>query len=128
MIEIMSNPEGNIVAFRISETLTHSDYEEILIPHLELIIGKYGSARLLLDFGESFHGWEAEALWDDAKFGVRHYKDFEKLAVVGGPGWVEWTTKLASHLIPCEVEVFEPSQLSRAWTFIRQPLKEPSNK
>jgi SpoIIAA-like len=58
----------------------------VLIPRLELIIREYGKARLLLDMGD-FHGWEAAAMWDDTRFGLTHRNDFEKMGVIGGPGW-----------------------------------------
>ena len=34
-------------------------------------------ARLILDMGDEFHRWEAAALWDDVRFGLRHRNDFD---------------------------------------------------
>ena len=41
--------------------LTDQDYKEVLIPRLESIIHEYGKARLLLDMGDEFQGWEVAA-------------------------------------------------------------------
>ena len=34
-----------------------------------------------------FHGWTASAAWEDTKFGVRHFHDIERLAMVGETKW-----------------------------------------
>lgn len=41
--------------------------ENLLIPRLDSIIREHGKARLLLNMGDYFHGWEAAALWDDTR-------------------------------------------------------------
>jgi len=34
-----------------------------------------------------FHGWTAGGGWEDTKFGVRHFNDIERLAIVGDKTW-----------------------------------------
>jgi hypothetical protein len=36
--------------------------------------------RILLEL-DDFHGWELAARWEDLKFGLRHYRDLERLAL-----------------------------------------------
>lgn len=67
---------------------------------------------------EEFQGWELEAAWDDAKFGLQHRNDFEKVAVVGGPRWVEWGMKLAAVIMCGEVKTFSEEQLEEAWKWV----------
>ena len=45
-------------------------------------------------WGEAFQGWKSGAIWDDMHFGFKHRNDIAKVAIVGGPRWVEWVTKL----------------------------------
>ncbi len=119
MIEILPESQGNILGIRASGTLTDSDYKDILIPRLEGIIGEYGKARVLCRMDEDFHGWEGEAMWDDAKFGVAHRHDFEKFAVVGGSRWVEWGAKLGALFMKTELRTFAGDQLQEAWEWIK---------
>jgi hypothetical protein len=120
MIEVIEQ-EGNLVCLQANGKLTHADYQQVLIPRLEQVIKEHGKARILLAMGEDFHGWEPQAMWDDAKFGVQHRTDFEKCAVVGGPKWVEWATKVGALIIPCEVKTFPSSQLTDAQSWIKTP-------
>jgi hypothetical protein len=42
--------------------------------------------RLLFDMTD-FHGWDASAMREDAKLGIRHFADIERLAMVGEVRW-----------------------------------------
>ena len=72
MLELMPESRADILVLRASERLTAVDYEEEFIPLLEKLIKQYGHARVLLYLDEDFQGWEAEALWNDAAFGLKH--------------------------------------------------------
>ncbi len=119
MIEIMPESNESALALKATGKLTDADYKEVLIPEIEEIIKQSGKANVLLYLPGDFAGWEAHAAWDDARFGLLHRNDFEKLAVVGGPKWVEWATKIASHFMKGEVKNFPEEQLPDALDWVR---------
>jgi len=118
MLELMPESRADILVLRASGHLTASDYEEMFIPLLEKLIKQYGHARVLLYLDEDFQGWEAEALWDDAAFGLRHRRDFEKIAVVGAPAWLEWGVRTGNALLEGEARTFGPDDLSEALAWV----------
>ena len=120
MIKVLPESKGNILILEAAGKLTDGDYKDVLIPRLESIIREHGRARLLLDMGDEFHGWEAAALWDDAYFGVTHRDDFEKMGVIGGPKWVDWVMKIAALLMSCEVRSFSSSEREEALRWINR--------
>ncbi len=120
MIEKLSESTGSILAVKATDQLTVEDYENIFIPELDKLIKQYGKIRVLIYLDTSFTGWEVEAIWDDAKYGINHREDFEKLAVVGGPGWVRWTTKMSAYLMKGEVRTFTGKQLQEALHWITE--------
>ena len=107
MIEIMSETEGNILVVKATEKLTAKDYEEVFIPKINQLIQEYRKVRVVVFLAENFFGWDIGAAWDDAKFGIQHRKDFEKMAVVGGSKWVKWATKISSHFMEGQVAVYD---------------------
>jgi hypothetical protein len=119
MLEIMPESKGKVFWVRASGKLTDGDYEDILIPKLEAAIREHGKLCLLFHLAPDFEGWEVGALWDDAKLGLKHLHDFEKIAVVGGPRWVEATVKLFAHLMDAEVKSMAQEQLAEAWEWIQ---------
>ncbi len=119
MIEIMSESEGDVLAIRMTGKLTDDDYNNILAPAMEGLIEKHGKVKVLCHFDEDFEGWEAGAMWSDTKFGIRHRKDFLKLAVVGGPKWITWGTKVFAPIVKGEVRTFGHEELDAAMEWLK---------
>lgn len=110
----MPESEGKIIGLRANGKLTDQDYQEVLIPSLEALIKQHGQVRLLCFMDGEFKGLEAGALWDDAKFFLPHKDDFEKMAIVGGPKWIELVMKLFAPLMKGDVKTFPTDQLPKA--------------
>lgn len=119
MIEIMPESAGNMLAVKPNGKLTAVDYERVFIPALEKLLESHGCFRVLFNLTSGFEGWEAGAAWDDAKFALKHRNDMEKVAVVGGPKWVKWSTTIAGHLMGGEVETFSEDELAKAMEWIK---------
>ncbi len=119
MIEIISESDSNVIALKARGTLSHQDYQEVLIPKLENLIQKFGKARVLLDLSEDFHGWDEDAMWDDTKFGIDHRNDFEKLAIIGDIDWYKWDVRLVDVIESCPVVVFRAGEFRKAWRHVR---------
>ena len=106
MIEILPESSGNFLAVSATEQLTVDDYEKVFIPKLEELIRNYEKVRVLILFHDNFTGWEPGAMWDDARFGVRHKNDFEKIAIVGASSWIEWASKLGAHFMAGQLKSY----------------------
>ena len=119
MVEFLPESAGNIIGVRISGKLTDQDYKEILIPRMDELVKEYEKVRCLLYMDEGFTGWEPAAMSDDAAFMMKHKESMEKIAVVGGPKWIEWGSKIIGLLIKGELESFHGDQLEEAWTWIK---------
>lgn len=119
MLKVSEESAGNILILEAESKLTDEDYKQVLIPRLEAIIQQHGKARLLLDMGDPFQGWEVKAAWDDAYFGLAHRKDFEKMAVIADRRWVEWAFKVGAPLFSGEMKTFAPGERAEAHRWIK---------
>lgn len=119
MIELMSRSAGNVVGLHVSGTLNDRDYKKIL-PLLENLFHQHGKLRVLFYASDSFEGWDLEAAWDDASFGFGHIADFERLALVGAPTWVEWCVRLSAFLFMGETRIFPGDALDEAWAWLER--------
>jgi hypothetical protein len=117
MFEIMPESHGAVVGVRARGTLTDDEYKSVLIPALEKAFAGEGKLRVLLLF-EDFEGWEMQAAWDDAVFGMTHRKDFERLALVGAPSWVEWGMRLFAPMMSGQVRSFPAGEAGEAWKWV----------
>jgi len=118
MIEQLPESHGKIIAFKFTGILRDADYETFT-PAVEHVIAEHGSARILGVF-EDFHGWTPKAAWDDFKFGIKHYNDIERIAMVGENRFEKWMTLLAKPFTHAQVKYFDIAELSTAWAWIAE--------
>ncbi len=96
-------------------SLTHEDYG-IIIPMLENALQGVEEPRIsLLIDATKFDGWSLQAAWDDLKLGLKHNKDFEKVAFVGNKSWQEYSIKISNLFSLGEMEYFENIDDALAW-------------
>ncbi len=118
MIELIQGMPENIVAVSASGKVTGDDYDNVLIPEIESKLKKFRKLRVLYALGPDFSGFTAEAMWDDAKIGLKHLTEYEKVAVVSDVSWVVGAVKFFSLFIPCPVKVFDNDKLAEAKAWI----------
>ena len=83
MIEHISDLPANVLGFSAKGTVTANDYESIIIPAVEALFAQRDKVRLLYHLGEEFSGFEAAAMWDDAKIGLKHIFGWERIGDQG---------------------------------------------
>jgi hypothetical protein len=95
--------------------LTHKDYQ-MMIPMIEnaLIGVKDPKIKLLVDARE-FEGWDLHAALDDLKFGLKHNKEFTKLAFVGNKMWEEYSIKISNWFTSADMRYFQDLQEALTW-------------
>lgn len=114
-IELSEVAGGKYMEVQVTGKLNHETYQ-LLIPATEAQIEKHGAIRILFVMHE-FHGWDARALWDDLKFDVKHFNDFERIAIVGDLKWEHGLAMFWKTLTTASVRYFEEGDIekARAW-------------
>jgi len=120
MFETIQGLPGNIVGLDAIGTITDEDYSAVLIPSAEKVIRENGKVRMLMRFGPDFKGYTTGAMWDDSRFGLSHWGDFEKLAVVSDVAWLRNTIALFAHFIPAPLRIFSNAELEEAKVWIAE--------
>ncbi|MDP6572340.1 MAG: STAS/SEC14 domain-containing protein [Rhodospirillales bacterium] len=116
MFELLAQNAANVIGIKATGRLSDADYREFM-PRLEAIIDEFGPLRLLVDL-EGFEGWDLRAAWDDLAFGVKHWGDFKRLALVGDRAWEEMAARAMDRLMPAQVRYFDLSERDAAWEWI----------
>ncbi len=107
--------EAFFLKLKIHGKLTHEDYA-MMIPMIEnaLVGVKEPEIRVLVD-ARDFEGWELQAAWDDLKFGLRHNKEFSKLAFVGDKSWEKYSIKISNWFMSGDMRYFEDIEDAITW-------------
>ena len=117
MFKLIEDLPPGVLGIEATGKVTHEDYQNILIPRAEAMIAK-GPVKFLYVAGKDFEGYELEALWDDSAFGVKHWHDFTRVAVVADQAWLRAAVTMFKPFLPCEVRLFNLGDLAAAKTWI----------
>ncbi|MBR9802612.1 STAS/SEC14 domain-containing protein [bacterium] len=107
---------GNVIEVQLSGKLTKEAYHEF-VPFTEEKIKEHGKIRLLVVLHD-FHGWDAGAMWEDIKFDLHHFRDIERLAIVGESRWEKGMASFCRPFTTANVKYFEKEQLDEARQWI----------
>lgn len=114
-IGIKKIEDNFFIKMKLEGKLTHEDYET-MIPAIEDAIKNTPNAKLnILVNGLELEGWEIQAAWDDLKFGLKHSKEFNKIAYVGTKTWEEYGIKISNWFFNGEIKYFENEQSAIKW-------------
>jgi hypothetical protein len=118
MIEKMPNLPDNVLGFTASGTITAADYKSVMIPAVEAMFSRLGKVRFLYHLGKEFAGFDAGAVWADAKLGLKHFTDWERMALVTDVEWIRTAFKVFGFVMPGEIRVFKNRELVEAIRWI----------
>jgi hypothetical protein len=117
-IQVDPTPVGTIVTLKFREKLDKEDYETF-VPMIESQMKNGAPIRLLAELHD-FEGWTAGALWEDTKFTAKHFKDIERVAVVGEARWQKGITVFGKPFTSADVRYFDMQEIDRAREWIRE--------
>ncbi len=109
---------GKMLEVRISGKLTKESYEK-LVPVVEQQIKEFGKLRMLVIL-EDFHGWTMGALWEDTKFDLKHWRDIERLAIVGETKWEAGMATFCKPFTTAKIKYFDHTKLDDARKWIAE--------
>jgi SpoIIAA-like len=114
-IQFNEENNGKLFVIHVSGKLVKADYEHF-VPMFEELVRQHGKLRLLFDM-TGFHGWETSAAWEDFKFGVEHFNDIERLAMVGEKKWQHGMATFCKPFTKAKVRYFEhaDADAARKW-------------
>lgn len=120
MIEILPEGRDDILGVRFLRKLTASDYHDVLAPHVEALLARFATLKIVILIDETFAGWTLSAAWANTVFDLKHRRDFDKIAMVGAPRWEQWCVrKPAALLMRGELRTYRRDQVDDAWAWLR---------
>jgi hypothetical protein len=103
---------GKLLKVQVSGKLQHDDYQDF-VPEFERLIKQHGKIRVLFEMVD-FHGWATSALWDDIKFDVTHFKDIDRLAMVGDKKWEQGMSVFCRPFTTAKIRYFDHTAITEA--------------
>jgi hypothetical protein len=117
VIQILPESVASLICIKVSGKLTDSEYRNF-IPRLESVINDFGSIKLYVDMLD-MDGWEWRVAWDDFAFGIKHWNEFTKLALVGDKRWERFSAQVVEKINKAEVQFFSRKEIVKAMIWIK---------
>jgi hypothetical protein len=111
-IQLNEENGGKMLAVHVSGNLEKADYEHF-VPEFERLLRQHGKLRVLFEM-TAFHGWNASAAWEDFKFGVEHFADIERLAMVGEEKWQHGMATFCKPFTKAAIRYFHHAKVAEA--------------
>lgn len=115
MLQALPQNRGKLLAYKVGGLLRQPDLEKVG-KRLDRIDGK---ARLLLEL-DDLRGLTPAAFWEDLKITLGHFRDIERMAVVGDQRWLRWWVRTAGALVSVQVKVYTAEEKSVALKWLRE--------
>jgi len=110
--------QANLVSIVAHGKVNHDDYRKVIVPAVENKLKTHPKIRFLYHLDSDFRGYSLRAMWDDAVLGMRHFRAFEKAAVVTDVRWIRKAAAFFRFLMPCPVRLFHNDELPAATAWI----------
>jgi hypothetical protein len=118
-VELREEDGGKVLKVLLSGKLHADDYRRFG-GDVDRLIQQHGKLRILVQMHD-FHGWDLGALWQDIKFDFKHFRDIERLALVGESRWQQGMASFCKPFTSAHVRYFDESQAAAAETWLREP-------
>lgn len=117
MYRILDGSENGTFGIRVESKLSSEEYD-LLNGYLEHLMQEVGSKNILCDMA-NFEGVNGQALWEEMSCQLRNLRDYERIAVVGDPGWLEGRTTVLESGRQTQLKIFTPDQTDEAWHWVK---------
>lgn len=126
MLRYINDLPEHVVGIHAAGEVSKEDYEKVLIPRLEELVARQGEINYLLILETEVGNFTAGAWWDDFKLGLKHFTQWNRIAVVTDQKGVEWFTDAFTLFIPGKSKGFSLAQLDEAikWVSEKAPGKQ----
>ena len=118
MLKILSDFPENVVAVLASGEVTGQEFRNVLVPTVESRLKTHDKLNLFYQFDPDFSSMRAEAMWEDAKLDIGHWREWDRIAVITDVGWIRKGARLAVMLLHRPVRVFTNAEADAAREWI----------
>ncbi|MCK5392015.1 MAG: STAS/SEC14 domain-containing protein [Deltaproteobacteria bacterium] len=119
MIGIIPFEEGNIIGFRLNGRIEDEEFDQIT-EKIEEMLKHYDKLRIYAEI-EEIGGMSVNTLMKDIHFKLKHWRNFEKEAVVSDKGWLESWIAVADKIFPSiEIKHFNTNEVEKAKEWLKE--------
>lgn len=110
---VVTHEDQNTIVAAVAGEFTVQDFQE-LEAAVEYTLKLEGNANLLVDLREML-SFTVDVVWEELRFTRQHAKDFDRVGLIAGSEWQEWSAWLTRLFTDADFEVFEDADAALTW-------------
>jgi hypothetical protein len=118
MIEFLPETSGNLLAIKLSGTITEQDYDKLL-SQADDIFDRERIEHLVLDW-EQLKGWAPGARSVGTWFGMHYRASIGRVAIIADKKWAGEVSRVIDIHRAADVRQFAPDNRAKAYAWVRQ--------
>lgn len=122
MIDLAPDMPDNVVVATAHGQVDADDYERVLLPAVAAAWATGRSVRLLYVLSDDFEGYELHAALEDARLGLHHWYDFERIGLVTDHASYRLAVGALGFVMPGQTRVFHLDDVEEARSWITADL------
>ncbi|MDB4918966.1 STAS/SEC14 domain-containing protein [Mucilaginibacter sp.] len=120
MLRYIKDLPSHVIGIHAVGEVSKDDYEKVFIPHLDELVERQGEINYLLILETDIGNFTAGAWWDDFKLGLKHFTQWNKIAVVTDQKAVEWFSDAFRLFIPGKSRGYPLAELDAAIKWVSE--------
>ena len=120
MLQFMNEMPSHVIGIHAVGDVSKNDYEKVLIPRIEELAARQHEINYLLVLDTDVGNFSAAAWWEDFQLALKHFSQWNRVAIVTGQKGVEWFADVSRFFIPGKVKGFELSELEEAKKWVSE--------
>ena len=118
MITKIEKLPDSILGFEFSGEVTAREYETLIFPAIKEYSKQHPKMKLICHFKDNTKV-DVGAMWDDTVIGLKHYFDWNKIAIVSDISWLDQTYRLLGFLLPGHLNTYSNAELNKAIEWLK---------
>lgn len=118
MFDFIETLPPDVLGIRATGRITADDYRDLLLPRLNAKLAEHDRIKVLFVAPQEFRGYTADAAWQDAQAGVKHWRDISRIAVVTNSVWLRAAAHMLSPFFPGDIRVFALTERTAAQNWL----------
>ena len=122
MIQSIPNLPDGTIGFRYTGKVTADDYKQVMIPTLDEAMETHHHIKALVVLDDEFDSCDLGAAWEDTRAGLRHWRGFERIAIVSDSELIRVSASIFGAMAPCPVKLFKANAQDEARLWLSESL------
>lgn len=122
MVELLEGFPAHVVAYKAEGVVKEDEYQAVVMNRVDEVAAEFGKINFLVLLKTDFQNYTLPAFIDYLKISFKHFKKWERMAIVTDQKTVEKMYDMISPFVHGEVKGYEIKDYNLAKDWVSGPL------